>query len=188
MPQLAPADVMILFADVQDQMVGHKSTNHESTIRETAGALAAFARALSIPCIASVVPFGSGEVRPIKEIRKALPDIPVIARNGPSIFAHAPSRDAILGTGRKTMAIAGIATEIVVLHAVLAAREAGMDVHVLLDAGGGITARTEDAALREMERAGAIVSSMISFTTRMTDTFTSSEGEAARKAVEAVML
>ena len=187
-PEFAPADVMILFADIQDAIVGRCPTNDEAVIRKTAGALAQFARALSIPCLASVIPFGGGDAQPIDEIRNALPDLPIILREGPSVFAHAPSREAIIGTGRTTIAIAGLATEIVVLHAALAARDAGMDVHVLLDASGGFTHRTEMAALREMESAGIVTSSMLSFATRMADTFASPEGQAARTAVESLML
>ena len=187
MPVLTSSDLVILFADLQDGIVGHSATTDEPSLRRSAGALAAFAQALSIPCVASVVPFGTDDPQPIVEIAAALPRLPVIARAGPSVFAHAPTRDAIAATGRKTLVVAGVASEVVVLHAALAARAAGLDVHVLLDASGGFSPRTEAAALREMERAGAVSSSVASFTTRLAEDFSTAEGQAAMAALMSLM-
>lgn len=187
MPKLLTSNILILFADLQDSIVGHGSTNPEGVIRKSAGALAAFARDLRIPAIASVVPFGTDDPQPIREIKADLPDIRTYPRAGPAIFAHAETRDAILTSGRRTLAIAGVASEVVILHAALAAREFGLNVHVLLDAGGGFSARTEDAAIREMEKAGAVTSSVASFTTRLADEFSSPEGQAVMGALQALM-
>ncbi|WP_288582436.1 isochorismatase family protein [uncultured Methylobacterium sp.] len=187
MPQLAPADVAILFADLQDSIVGHAATADEASIRKSAGALAGVARDLGLPAFASVVPFGTDDPRPIAEITAALPDIPILKRGGPAVFAHAPSREALLGTGRRVLAIAGVASEVVVLHAALAARSASLDVHVLLDASGGFSDRTEAAALREIEAAGGITSSVASFATRLADTFDTREGQAAMGALVRLM-
>ncbi|MFH6786945.1 MULTISPECIES: isochorismatase family protein [Methylobacterium] len=187
MPQLVPADVAVLFADLQDSIVGHAATTDEARLRKSAGALAGVARDLGLPAFASVVPFGTDDPRPIAEITAVLPDIPVLTRGGPAVFAHAPSREALLGTGRRVLAIAGVASEVVVLHAALAARAAGLDVHVLLDASGGFSDRTEAAALREIEAAGGITSSVASFATRFADTFETREGQAAMGALVRLM-
>ncbi|GJD52140.1 hypothetical protein OPKNFCMD_4902 [Methylobacterium crusticola] len=187
MPNLAPSDVVLLFADLQDSIVGHSATNGEAAIRKAAGALAVLARDLAIPAVASVVPFGTDDPRPLAEITAALPDVPVLARGGPSVFAHALTRDAILGTGRRTLVLAGVASEVVVLHASLRAREAGLAVHVLLDASGGFSPRTEAAALREIEAAGGVTSSVASFATRLADAFDGPEGRAAMAALVSLM-
>ena len=49
---------------------------------------------------------------------------------------------------------AGCATEAVVLRAALSALERGYRVQVPVDARGGLSARTENAALRQIEAAG----------------------------------
>ncbi len=182
-----PADTMILFADLQDSIIGLSGTNDEAAIRKSAAALAGFARGMRLPAFASVVPFGTDNPRPLAEITAALPDIPVFARGGPKIFAHAPTRDALQATGRRTLAIAGVATEVVVLHAVLAARAADYSVFVLLEASGGFSPRTEAAALRSMEAAGAVTGSVASFATGFADEFASPEGQAAMGALTVLM-
>lgn len=184
---LKPADTMILFADIQESVVAHAKTNEPAAIRRAAAALAGFARDLSIPAFASVVPFGDGEPRPVDEITAALPALPVLVRHGPQVMAHAPSRAALLGAGRKRAAIAGIASEVVVLHASLDLLAAGIELHVLLDASGGFSARTEQAALRRIEAAGGILSSVASFTTGFAEDFGTPEGKAAMAALVAIM-
>ena len=103
------------------------------------------------------------------------------------MFAHPETWDTILHSPRRILAIAGVASEVVVLHASLAARELGFDVHVLVDACGGFSARTEDTALREIEKAGGITSAVASFTTRLADEFGTLEGKAAMSARQALM-
>jgi nicotinamidase-related amidase len=177
----------ILFADLQDTIVPHSGTNEEAALRRSAKALAGFARDLGIPSVISVVPFGTDSPQPIAELREALPNAPVIVRRGPRIYAHPPSVDAIRKTGCKTLIVAGVATEVVVLHATLEAISAGLSVHVLVDASGGFDARTEAAALRELEKAGAVTSSIASFVTRHVATFDTPDGKAAISALMTLM-
>ncbi len=187
MPNLSPADSLILFADLQHEIVGRSATNPEKTIRRSAGALAVFARETGIPALASVVRFGTEHPKPIGEIGDALPDIPIFPRGGPAVFAHGPTRAAVAATGRRSLLIAGVASEVVVLHAAVAARESGMAVFVLLDACGGFSARTEDAAIREIERAGGVATSVASFATGTVEEFGTSDGQAAMKALRSLM-
>lgn len=187
MPSLSPTDALILFADLQHAIVGHSATNPEKTIRRSAGALAAFARDVGIPALASVIPFGTEHPKPIGEILDALPDIPVFPRGGPAVFSHGPTRSAIAATGRRNLIIAGVASEVVVLHAAVAALELGMSVHVLLDACGGFSARTEDAAIREIERAGGVATSVASVATGTVGEFGTPDGKAALKALQSLM-
>jgi len=63
--------------------------------------------------------------------------------------------------GRRTLVVSGFATEVVVLHAVRAAISAGCDVLVPVDACGGMSARTEDAAFRQIEAAGGVTTSLV---------------------------
>ncbi len=68
---------------------------------------------------------------------------------------------ALQAEGRKTLVISGFATEVVVLHAVRAAIAAGYDGLVPVDACGGMSARTEDAAFRQIEAAGGVTTSVV---------------------------
>jgi len=62
---------------------------------------------------------------------------------------------------RKTLVIAGFATEVAVLQTALDARKAGYTVYVAVDATGSRSGRTEHAAMQQMEMAGAIPTSVL---------------------------
>nr|WP_285016868.1 isochorismatase family protein [Novosphingobium sp. fls2-241-R2A-195] len=90
-------------------------------------------------------------------------------------------------TGRKTLVISGYAAEVVVLQAVLDAVAAGYTVHYVVDAIGSKSARTEEAAFREMEEAGAIPTSVLSLTTRLTPDFFHSPGSETFAALQTLL-
>jgi nicotinamidase-related amidase len=78
---------------------------------------------------------------------------------------------------RKVLVVAGFATEVVVLHAVLDARNQGYQVLVPVDACGSMSERTEEAALRQIEAAGAITTSVVSIATKLAPDFTTDVGK-----------
>ena len=84
-----------------------------------------------------------------------------------SPFLHEATRAAIAATGREHLIIAGFTTEVVVLHAVCDAIAAGYRVSVPVDACGGMSSRTEDAAFRQIEAAGGITTSVVTLVTAL---------------------
>jgi nicotinamidase-related amidase len=78
---------------------------------------------------------------------------------------------------RKVLIIGGFATEAVVLHAVLDARAQGYEVLVPVDVCGGLSERTEQAALRQIIAAGAITTSVVSIATKLAPDFTTELGK-----------
>jgi nicotinamidase-related amidase len=68
---------------------------------------------------------------------------------------------AIKATGRKTLLISGVATELAVQLAALSAADHGYRVYAVLDACGGVSERTEQAALLRMSKAGATTVSVM---------------------------
>jgi Isochorismatase family len=175
--------VVILFGDLQDQIVQASKTNDEAAVRKGARAIAKISKALSIPTLASVVQVSPEPAKVIKELTEVLPDLPLHPRRGPNLFRDEPTREALAKTGRKTLALCGVATEIVVLHAALGARAEGYDVYVLLDASAGGSERTENAAIRQMEAKGCITTAISSFFTSMITDFTTPEGGATIGAI-----
>jgi hypothetical protein len=71
----------------------------------------------------------------------------------------------------------GFATEVVVLHAVLDARKQGYRVLIPVDVCGGMSERTEQADLRQIEAAGAITTSVVSIATKLARDFTTKLGK-----------
>jgi len=137
-------------------------------LRRAAGTLAHVATILDLPVIGSVVPAGpEGASELIGEIREQLPLMPVFMRYTASAWADQVTQAAVRGTGRPILGICGVATEVVVLHTALQAQAAGYGVRVIIDACGGFSTRTEDAAIRQMEALGVVVTSVASFATEM---------------------
>ena len=78
--------------------------------------------------------------------------------------------------GRKTLVIAGFATEVASLHAALGAIGKGYAVQVPVDANGGLSARSEDAAFRRIEYAGGVITSVATLATTLAPDFATSPG------------
>ncbi|WP_326821372.1 isochorismatase family protein [Streptosporangium sp. NBC_01756] len=163
--------LQIVFADLQDSIVALSSTNSPETIRRSAGVLAKVAQTLDIPFTVSVAPRPDGP-----GVIAELPETPPFVRGGPCCWDDRAWREAITAQARKTLAICGVTSEIVVLHTALAALADGYDVIVLVDASGGISERTENAALRQIEAAGGTVTSVASLVTSMVRDFTTPTG------------
>jgi isochorismate hydrolase len=90
------------------------------------------------------------------------------------------------GHSRKTLVIAGFSAEVAVLHAGLDAIEAGYQVYAVVDAIGGHSHRTEQAALNQLERAGAKFISAISLLSCFAPDFSNSPGSDVLKEIMAL--
>ncbi|MGA4545851.1 isochorismatase family protein [Uniformispora flossi] len=174
--------VQIVFADLQDSIVAVSRTNSPATIRRSAGVLGKVAQALDIPFTVSVAPRPSGP-GVIAELPAASPFV----RGGPCCWDDRPWRDATAAHDRKTLVICGVTSEIVVLHTALDALAAGYDVVVPVDASGGISERTENAALHQIAGAGGTVTSVASLATGMVRDFTTPTGRSVIAALHELM-
>jgi len=172
---LDPNRAAILFADLQAGILELAVTNDLARLRRGVSALAKPAKLFEIPAIVTTAP-SEGGARVTPEIAAALGDLPQHTRTTTDAFTHAPTRDAIAKTGRKTLLVAGVATEIIVQHSSLSAAAHGFEVQVVIDACGGLSARTEDAALRRLTQNGVIISSIASIAGQLAGDFTTSVG------------
>ncbi len=98
------------------------------------------------------------------------------ARTFTSAFADTPTAAAIAETGRRTLVLSGVASEIVVQRTALDALASGYAVYVAVDACGGVSARTEDAAWRRITQAGGVTTSVTTFAAELAGDFTSELG------------
>jgi nicotinamidase-related amidase len=129
-----------------------------------------------MPMLFSVVPEGSAPPTPIPELRPYATGANTILRTPVSPFSHPPTGEVLARSGRKTLVIAGFATKAVVLQAALDARVAGYTVYCVLDAMGSPSERTENAAVREIESADGISTSVLSLATRLVNDLVSPPG------------
>ncbi len=160
--RLVADETVIVLADLQPEIVQRSRTNPERTLRRAAGALVEGAAIFGIPLVRSIIRLDPTTV-PVT-IEELVGEHPII-RSTVGLFDHEESRTAILAHKKSTVAIGGVSSEVAVLHAVLGARHLGLSVHVLVDTCGSPNERTEQAAFRQMEAAGATMSSVASLLT-----------------------
>ena len=130
-----------------------------------------------MPVTVSIVPVGDAALKLIPEVIVEALDTPRFLRASASPFLDEKTRTTLGPHDRKTLVIAGFATEVVVLHAVTAAVEAGDPALVPVDACSGLSARAEAAALRQIEAFGAEVTSTVTLATALGADFTTPQGK-----------
>jgi len=185
---LEPKTVQILFADLQPQIVARSKTNTPDALARSAAVLAQVARLLHLPMDISVVPEGGQPPELIPELARETDGVAQLPRLSFSPFLDEATRAAIAATGRQHLVIAGFATEVVVLHAVRDALAAGYRVHVPVDACGGMSSRTEDAAFRQIEAAGGVTTSVVTLVTAMAPGVSTDLGRQAFKILQSLRL
>lgn len=178
---LMKGGTLVLFVDLQEGLIDASKTNAARQIRQSASALLAISRTLDLPCLASVVPAGPKGAPPlITELEQATPPIDVRVRQTISALSaidQPPDR----------LILCGLAMEAAILHTALDARDAGISVEVLVDVCGGLSARTEEAAIRQMERAGVATSSLPSFATSCVANFTTLRDQRVMQTLQALL-
>ena len=185
---LDPATVQILFADLQPPIVARSKTNPPQSLSRAASVLARCARLLGLPVHHSVVPEGGKAPEVLPDLAKETEGAPQCARITADPFLDPQTREAIDAVKRPVLVIAGLATEAVVLYAALSALESDYRVQVPVDARSGMSARTEDAALRQIEAAGGVTTSVVSLVTAMAPDFTREPGRNTFAALQALRL
>jgi hypothetical protein len=165
------ANVAVLFLDLQAEIVKNNHTCERLEV--SAGVLAKLAALHQLPAIASSVPPGGAY---LANVLAALPAMQPMPRMFTSAFADTATAAAIAATGRRTLVLSGVASEIVVQRTALDALASGYTVYVAVDACGGIGARTEDAAWRRITQAGGVTTSVTTFAAELAGDFSSELG------------
>lgn len=160
--RIAANDAIVLFADLQAGIVELTQTLPLERLKKGVHALAKLARLLEIPAIVTGIRGEDGKpASVIEEIRLGLGDLPTYHRTTCDSFLNEEIVGQIKATGRKTLLISGVATELAVQLPALTASDQGYRVYVVVDACGGMSERTEQAALRRITKAGATTVSVM---------------------------
>jgi nicotinamidase-related amidase len=162
-PKLSPHDAIVIFADLQSGIVNLPLTVDPNELARSAHGLATLAELFDIPTLALTIPKRDGGesvvIPPITETRSKYQHI---QRTTPDSFENADIRAAIEQSGRRTLVVCGVATEIVVHWLVLSGLANDYQVYVVVDACGGLGVRSEEAAFKRFVAAGAKLTSVVS--------------------------
>jgi hypothetical protein len=149
-------DALVLFADLEAGIADLPLTMPYPRLQKGVLALSRLAHLLGLPAIVSAVREQDGSpAKVMPEIAQGLGELPTHHRTTADSFENEEIRKAIEATGRKTILIAGVATELAVQLPALSGSDLGYRVFVVIDATAGISERTEEAAIRRMMQAGA---------------------------------
>lgn len=160
--RIDPQDTLILFADLQSGIVELTQTNPVERLKKAVRALAQLAKVLAIPVVVTGVRGKDGnEAKILPQIGEVLGNLVTHHRTTCDSFLNEGILCAIKATGRKTLLISGVATELAVQLPALTASDLGFRVYVVLDACGGVSQRTEQAALLRLAKAGAATVSVM---------------------------
>jgi hypothetical protein len=159
---IVPQDTVVLFADLQHGIVELTNTNPLGRLKAGVRALAKLAHLFEMPAVVSGIRGEDGSpAEMLAEIGESLGELPTHHRTTCDSFLNDEIVGAIEATGRKTLLISGVATELAVQLPALTASDGGYRVFVVLDACGGMSERTEQAALLRMAKAGATTVSVM---------------------------
>ena len=179
--KIAVNDALVLFADLQAGIADLPSlTVPYERLQKGVLGLARLAKIFGLPAVVSAVAGPDGSpARIMPEIAQGLGALPTHHRTTADSFENADIRKAIEATGRKTLLIAGVATEVAVQLPALSGADLGYRVFVVVDAVGGVSARTEDAALRRIAQAGGSTVSAVTLAGELAGDFGSPTGQQA---------
>lgn len=160
--RINPQDSVLLFVDLQAGIVELTQTNPLARLKTGVRALARLAKLFGIPAVVSGIRGEDGSPAGVlSEIAEGLGSIPTHHRTTCDSFLNEEIVSAIKATGRKTLLLSGVATELAVQLPALTASDLGYNVYVVMDACGGMSERTEQAAVLRMAKAGATTVSVM---------------------------
>jgi nicotinamidase-related amidase len=170
-----------------DHQLGTMSWTHShdiNLVKQNAVKLAKIAKAVSIPTVltSSMEDKVQGPLMP--EFEQILPEAFAARIKRPGIvnaMHHEGFNKAVKATGRKKLFVAGITTEICVLFPVLQMLDEGYEVQVSADASASYTKFGDDIALRRMEKAGAIITTMDQIVSELAIDWTTPNGSKLSK-------
>jgi nicotinamidase-related amidase len=187
--QLDANDIIIAFIDAQEGIVNVGATNDPQRLRTAIAALADLARIFALPVRVSCVPTTGGTIAPLlAELAARLPDAEPLVRTTPNAMNDPPFAAALAAVHRGTLIIAGIATEVAVRQAALAARRANMRTIIAVDACSGLDPRTEAATFTHLAANGIDLTTVATIAAELAGDFASESGRAAMRVLQSTLV
>lgn len=160
--RIVPSDTVVLFADLQLGIVELTQTLSLERLRKGVLGLSKLAKTFGMPVFVSGIAGDDGSpAKVISQISDGYGDISVHHRTTADSFRNEDIVTGIKATGRKTLLISGVSTEVAVQLPALTAADHGFKVYVVVDACGGMSERSEQAALQRVIKAGGTTTSVL---------------------------
>jgi nicotinamidase-related amidase len=175
-----PQDCIVLFADLQQGIIELSRTLPVQQLRKGVKGLAKLAKIFGLPVIVSAVAGEDGQPAVITpEIEECYGKYAIHHRTTANSLLNEEILAFIERSGRKTILISGVATELAVQLPATTAAEQGYRAILVVDACGGISERTERAALARIALAGATTTCVMTLAGELAGDFRQATAQAA---------
>jgi len=177
--RIVATDCLVLFADLQEGIADLKLTISPELLKKGVRNLAKLAKLFDIPVIVTAVPGADGTAKVMPEISAELGPIDTFFRSTADSFLNDRIAKTIKDSGKKTILISGVATELAVQLPALTGVDLGYRTFVVVDACGGTSDRTEQAALHRIIGRGGSTVSVMTLAGEMAGDFSQPKAQAA---------
>lgn len=161
--RLNPENAALVLIDHQTGISLGIRTMAAETFKNNALALAKVGKIFDLPTIltASQESGPNGPIMP--ELIDLLPDAKIVRRKGQINAWDDPNfREAVAGTGRKKLIMAGVSTDVCLLFPAISAVSEGYDVYTVLDSSGTWSDIIEQATMLRLSQAGCKTTNWVS--------------------------
>jgi nicotinamidase-related amidase len=177
--RIEPNDSIILFADLQEGIADLPLNVTPERLRKGVRGLAKLAKLFDIPVIVTAVAGPEGAAKILPEIEEELGPIPTTYRTTADSFLNEEILSAVAASGRKTVLISGVATELAVQLPALTGVDLGYRTFVVVDACGALSDRTENAALNRITAHGGSTTVVMTLAGELAGDFREPKAQAA---------
>ena len=174
----------MLLIDHQIGTIAWTHSHDVEKVKENAVLLAKIAVATELPLVLTSSMEDNVQGPLIPELEAVAPKAFAdrIKRAGIVNAMHDPNfNNAVKLTGRNKAIVAGITTEVCVVFPVLQLLDEGYEVQVITDASASFTKIGDDAALRRIEQAGAVITSTSQVVSELAVDWTTPKGQQLAK-------
>jgi nicotinamidase-related amidase len=176
-----PQNAAMLLIDHQVGTIGWTHSHNVDDVKNNALNLAKIATAVDMPLVLTSSMEDNIQGPLVAELEEIAPKAFAsrIKRTGIVNAMHDENfSNAVKATGRKKVVVAGITTEVCVVFPVLQLLDEGYEVQVVTDASASFTKIGDEAALRRMEQAGAVITSTAQIISELAIDWTTPRGQA----------
>jgi nicotinamidase-related amidase len=166
---LTPENTVVALIDYQEAQFTTLGSISKERLLLNVRAVVEAARQWEVPVVISTVGVDLGANKStVKQIMDYMPENTTqIDRTGVNAWEDEDFRNAILAAGRRNVVIGGLWTEVCVAFPTLDMLREGFKVYPVVDAIGGISRESHEAALRRMVNHGADPINAVSFAAEM---------------------
>jgi nicotinamidase-related amidase len=178
--RIDPSDTVLLFVDLQTGIVELSKTVPVDRLAKGVLGLSRLAKIFGMPAIVSGVAGQNGAgPEMIPQLTDGMGTYSVHERTTADSFRNEVIVAAVKATGRQTLLISGVSSEVAVQLPALSAADFGYRVFIVVDACGGMSERTEQAAFDRVIKAGGNTVSVMGLAGELAGDFRSAEAQAA---------